>query len=328
MQMRLTDEDVQEVLYELHLPTEFAAENGIDENHVQLSHRLGNFSRKQIWFDGIHLSYGLLALNQPVRIKAEVDTPILEMHFSLSGSLRSQLTGSSAGGHAFNHQQHNLIYTPGYEGRFEIDSPESQLFEVHFSESYINRFIAGNEKLMQGMARQIARQEIALLSRHNRSITPEMNTLIRDIMDCRKTGLMKRLFLEAKVLELFMLQLEQFNTDTSSERDTCLKPGDYERLEAAKALLEGDLQAPGSLLSIAHQVGMNDNKLKRGFKEVYGTTLFGYWHDLRMAEARRLLRDGKKAVGEVADAIGYQNAHHFTAAFKKKYGVLPSQLNR
>ncbi|WP_170299145.1 helix-turn-helix transcriptional regulator [Larkinella terrae] len=326
--MRLTDDDVQEVLLELHLPPEFAAENGIGESHVQLDHRLGNFSRTQIWFDGIHLSYGMVALNQPVRIRVEMDTPVLEMHFSLHGSFRSQLTGSSVGGHTYNHQQHNLIYTPGFEGRFEIDSTENQLFEVNFSESYVNRFIAGNEKLMRGMAEQMARREIALLSRHNRPITPAMNALIRDIMDCRKTGLMKRLFLEAKVLELFMLQLEQFNTDVPTERDTCLKTGDHERLEAAKALLEGDLQAPGSLLSIAHQVGLNDYKLKRGFKEVYGTTLFGYWHDLRMAEARRLLCEGKKAVGEVADAIGYQNPHHFTAAFKKKYGVLPSQLNR
>ncbi|RRB04641.1 helix-turn-helix domain-containing protein [Larkinella rosea] len=328
MQMRLTDDDVQEVIYELHLPPDFASKNGIDENYIQLNHRIGTFSRKQIWFDGIHLSFGSLRLNQPVRIKAEVDTPILEMHFSLSGRSRSQLKGISTGSHTFNHQQHNLIYTPYFEGQFEIESPENQLFEIHFSESYVERFIAGNEQLMQGIARQIAKREVGFLSRYNRPITPEMNMLIRDIMDCRKTGLMKRLFLEAKVLELFMLQLEQFNTDVPTERDTCLKPGDYERLEAAKALLEGDLQAPGSLLSIAHRVGLNDYKLKRGFKEVYGTTLFGYWHDLRMTEARRLLCEGKKAVGEVADAIGYQNPHHFTAAFKKKYGLLPSQLNR
>jgi AraC-like DNA-binding protein len=61
---------------------------------------------------------------------------------------------------------------------------------------------------------------------------------------------------------------------------------------------------------------------------LFGTTVFGYLTDIRMQEARRLLVDEKLYVGEVAERMGYQQPHHFTAAFKRKFGVLPKKIRQ
>lgn len=79
-------------------------------------------------------------------------------------------------------------------------------------------------------------------------------------------------------------------------------------------------------MELAHKCGLNDFKLKSGFKQLYGNTVFGYLGNLRMEVALRLLKE-QKSVRLVAEEIGYKNPQHFTAAFKKKYGVLPSQVN-
>jgi len=85
---------------------------------------------------------------------------------------------------------------------------------------------------------------------------------------------------------------------------------------------------PPSLLTLAHRVGLNDFKLKRGFREVYQTTVFGYVRMLRMEKALSLLEAGEMNVGEVASATGYSNFGHFSEAFRKRFGVSPRDFKK
>ncbi|MEM6437389.1 MAG: helix-turn-helix transcriptional regulator, partial [Cyanobacteria bacterium P01_D01_bin.115] len=63
--------------------------------------------------------------------------------------------------------------------------------------------------------------------------------------------------------------------------------------------------------------------LKRGFKEVFGSTVFDYLRDRRMEKARQLLLDGQLKVATVARVVGYHSPTSFNAAFKQSYGVSP-----
>jgi AraC-like DNA-binding protein len=66
-------------------------------------------------------------------------------------------------------------------------------------------------------------------------------------------------------------------------------------------------------------------KLKEGFKEVYGDTVYGYILDQKMEYARQLLDNGQNNVNEVGLKVGYSTASHFISAFKKKYGTTPKK---
>jgi AraC-like DNA-binding protein len=80
----------------------------------------------------------------------------------------------------------------------------------------------------------------------------------------------------------------------------------------------------GARAGIALLVGINDCKLKAGFRQVFGTTVFGYLHNCRMERSRQLLEAGEMTVTEAAQAVGFVSRGHFAAAFKRRFGVNPS----
>ena len=66
-------------------------------------------------------------------------------------------------------------------------------------------------------------------------------------------------------------------------------------------------------------------KLKEGFKQLYGDTVYAYLLDHKMEEARRMLEERQYNVNEVGLKLGYSTASHFIAAFKKKFGTTPKK---
>jgi AraC-like DNA-binding protein len=123
------------------------------------------------------------------------------------------------------------------------------------------------------------------------------------------------------------LQIEQFEGH-NCQTFCSLQKHDVEKIYEAKSFVERHLNEPCSLLELSRHVGINDFKLKKEFKEIFGTTVFGYLNDLRMEEARRMLSEENRTINEVAKFVGYKNQTHFTVAFKKKYGILPRYLKK
>ncbi len=143
------------------------------------------------------------------------------------------------------------------------------------------------------------------------------------LLGCPFDGALGRLYLEAKALELVALRFSQrvVRRDASS-----LDTYEASRIREAAEVLVREMAHPPSLVELARRVGLNDFKLKAGFKQVFETTTFGYLHERRMEEARRLIETGEMNVGEVALEVGYASPSRFAAAFKKRFGIRPSSL--
>ena len=82
---------------------------------------------------------------------------------------------------------------------------------------------------------------------------------------------------------------------------------------------------PPSLQDLADQVGLTLKKLKLGFKQIYGDSVYGFLIDYKLEYARQLLDSGTYNVNEVGLKIGYSTASHFISAFKKKFGITPKK---
>jgi AraC-like DNA-binding protein len=82
---------------------------------------------------------------------------------------------------------------------------------------------------------------------------------------------------------------------------------------------------PPTLQELAIEVELSLKKLKEGFKQVYGDSVYSYLFDYKMDVARKLLESGEHNVNEVGLKVGYSTASHFIAAFKKKYGTTPKK---
>jgi AraC family transcriptional activator of pyochelin receptor len=154
--------------------------------------------------------------------------------------------------------------------------------------------------------------------------TPEMRVALEQIINCPFTGLTKKIYLESKCLELIALKIEQLiNIEKNYTKAIVLKRDDIARIHYAKEILTQNLDNPPSLLELARKVGLNDYKLKLGFRQVLGTTAFSYLQQQRMEKARQLLLESQMSVKEIARAVGYANQSRFAAAFRKQFGTNP-----
>ncbi|PSN06738.1 AraC family transcriptional regulator, partial [filamentous cyanobacterium CCT1] len=158
--------------------------------------------------------------------------------------------------------------------------------------------------------------------------TAAMQMAVQAILHCPFQGLTQRLYLESKVWELMALLIEDLKTTPDSVSPPTLKPDDVERIHYASKLLRRQLTQPPSLIELARAVGINDHKLKVGFRQVFGTTVFGYLHEHRMERSRQLLESGDLSVTAAAEAVGFASRGHFAAAFRRKYGVNPGVYAR
>lgn len=173
----------------------------------------------------------------------------------------------------------------------------------------------------------------ALFHRSAGKMTPAMQLALHQIVNCPYEGTVRQIFLESKALELMALQFHQLLGATadrptlSTLRDESNGQGrspDLQRIHQARDILIENFQNPPTLIELARQVGINDRKLKQGFKQVFGTTVFGYLHDYRIETARHLLERDHMTVTGVAQAVGFANRSYFAAAFRKKFGINPS----
>ncbi|MDB9372629.1 helix-turn-helix transcriptional regulator [Nodularia sphaerocarpa] len=147
---------------------------------------------------------------------------------------------------------------------------------------------------------------------------------LQQLLGCPYQGNTKRVYLESKVWELMALQVDQFlEIQTVETTSKSLNAEDIERIHYASEILLKRLDQPPSLMELARMVGINDNKLKVGFKQVFETTVFGYLHDCRMERSRQMLAAGRLTVTEAAKAVVFANRGYFAASFRRKFGVNP-----
>jgi AraC-like DNA-binding protein len=157
------------------------------------------------------------------------------------------------------------------------------------------------------------------------AMQPAMYAVINEMRNAPYSGSLKGLYLEAKAIELFLAQVSQLDRSFRG-RQPAIKPADSDALYAVKNYIDVHYHECCSIAGLARMACINQTKLKSGFKALFGTTVFAYVNNLRMQEAKRLLLDEKLPVGEVAERTGYVHPHHFAAAFKRKFGVLPGSM--
>lgn len=159
----------------------------------------------------------------------------------------------------------------------------------------------------------------------NAVVSPSMAVVLSQIFSSNIHQSMKALYLKGKVYELLSLYFNK-NEDTDIEQCPFLIDEDnIRKIRLAKELILQNISEPPSLQMLSESIGLSLNKLKEGFKQLYGDTVFGYLLDHKMEEARRMLASKNYNVNEVGLKIGYSTSSHFIAAFKKKYGTTPKK---
>ena len=222
--------------------------------------------------------------------------------------------------------QNYLFYLPDIE---EIEQCWAgyriQMLRIVIDLNTIRRFVTELNAVPQRLQRLIEDKNPQRFHFDVGGVTCKMQTIIQEIWQHPYQGAIARIYLEGKVLELLALQLAQLTEFKPNAVKSTLKPKTIDRIYQAKDILATRLENPPSILELARQVELGESTLRGGFRKLFDTTVIGYLTTLRMKQAELLLRERKLAISEVANSVGYSNLSHFSAAFKRHFGITPSQ---
>ncbi|WP_158267608.1 helix-turn-helix transcriptional regulator [Adhaeribacter arboris] len=244
--------------------------------------------------------------------------------FVLSGDLESQFSlHKEPVTHWVN--THGFQYTPDFQGQHIIHNQKLQAFSFSYDNAYFKSIAqSAGVTYLDKVLDCMDRGETLLVPPGKLALLPRMAELLHAIVQCKFQGITKYLFIEAKMLELFALQMEQLNAGNNKKEDW--SPADRERLKAVHDFITQSYLEPLTLTGLCYQFGLNEFKLKKGYKHFFGTTVFGHIHHLRMQTAQQLLATGQMNVSEASFHIGYNNISSFSEAFKKNFGYQPGKI--
>jgi len=137
------------------------------------------------------------------------------------------------------------------------------------------------------------------------------------------------LYMEAKVLELLSLTLHQYVHDQQLDRkEIVLREHDVEQIVKVKQHVTEHYADPPSIPELARQFGINEAKLKKGFKQLFHSTIYEHIRNERMHQARLLLAEGSRSIREVVREVGYSSDSQFAARFRETFGWSPKQFQK
>lgn len=157
------------------------------------------------------------------------------------------------------------------------------------------------------------------------SISPSMAIVLNQLMNYSLHPSIQELYFKAKSYELLSLY---FNRPADADVEQCpflVDEENVQKIKRAKQIMIARMDAPPTLSELSDEIGLSLNKLKEGFKQIYGDSVFSFLFDYKMEVARQLLEAGSHNVNEVGLKVGYSTASHFIAAFKKKFGTTPKK---
>jgi AraC-like DNA-binding protein len=299
----------------------------VREHHEKFSFAFGDMEMHYIVMPGIYIAYGDILLNrQSFRVHRFGGPEVVEMHFSMNGEgvINNYISGER---YVFGDNKHSMNFIPEIDGDADYQPhTTNRIFEVHFTAPYFTGLAKGAGATLERVAEYMNNGREIMLGQPELSITPAMHECIRDIIGCNFKDGLRRLFLQAKCIELLSLQAEAFEQPAGKRASSVLRSAyDRDCIMYAKDYLLQHMHEPPTLDALAGIAGTNVFKLKNGFKELFNNTVFGYLNDARLTQAKELLLSGQ-SIKEITDRLGYSSVQHFGSAFRKKFGTTPGRL--
>ena len=156
-------------------------------------------------------------------------------------------------------------------------------------------------------------------------ISPSMAIVLNQIINYNLNTNLRELYFKAKVYELLSLYFNRGEDVNVEQCPFLADESNVKKIKAAKDIVIQRIAEPPTLVELSLEIALSLKKLKEGFKQIYGTTVYGFLFDYKMELARKLLESGAHNVNEVGLKVGYSTASHFIAAFKKHYGTTPKK---
>ena len=277
--------------------------------------------------DEINLEKGFYVLhfqNESKEIQnfeREIDSTFIQMHFCLRGKSKFLFNNSSYSFDVLDNRS-ILLYNPQRTLPINLEiQPKTTLISLLISIEKFHSLFSKESGYIPFLSDENSNRKYY----DDAEIKPTVSIVLQQIINSNINSSIRELYVKGKIYELLSLH---FQKDETLEGEYCPFLVDEQnvlKIRKAKEIIISRMAEPPSLQELANEIGLNIKKLKEGFKQIYGDTVYSFLFDYKMEHSRRLLESNQYNVNEVGTQVGYSTASHFIAAFKKKFGTTPKK---
>lgn len=257
----------------------------------------------------------------PVKISQAVSSSYIQFHFNVKGKCKF-LFNNGTYQLPLEEEKSLILYNPKQDLPVNLEiSSKSWLISLIISIEKFHSLFSQEAKFIPFLA--IENKDKKYYQDGN--LSPSMAIVLNQLMNFNLMPTIKSLYFKAKGYELLSLQ---FNRAGETDIEQCPFLSDEEnilKIRRAKDIVISRMAEPPSLQELSNEIGLSLKKLKEGFKQIYGDSVYSFLFDYKMEYARKLLDSGEYNVNEVGLKLGYSTASHFIASFRKKFGTTPKK---
>ncbi len=208
----------------------------------------------------------------------------------------------------------------------KVDSIDVLSFS--FSPSYLQQFAKSNKTHMTLVEQVLSFNHPTSFSKVL-PVCGKIRMAIEALLNHTYTDTPANIFVNAQMQILLLYSTDCMLGDKEGTTFACkflANEADREKIKKAREILLQHIGEPITIKALSRKVAINECYLKKGFKEIFGTTIFDFYQSQRMEHAKYLLYEKGLSVTEVSHLLGYSSISHFSTAFKKQTGIKPCEL--
>ncbi|CDL80751.1 helix-turn-helix transcriptional regulator [Xenorhabdus szentirmaii] len=264
--------------------------------------------------DGIHINRSRFELNQDFTEYCE-GPPTVSIAFILSGKGKMAIEKGEI--LDINPGTMLFFYSPKItRGMNLFGCGEWHILDIRFSLNEIKaQELPCFTQLTAGFEKNAGYSDVLMMAR---PIYPQFMQIVNQIEECQLNGNIRKMYLKAKALEILACMIAQIYECQYNAINGLQRRAVYNAIK----IINSDYHYPWTIKSLSKAVGLNERKLKEGFRAVAFHTFHQYLENVRMTAAEKLLKKGMSVI-EVAVAVGYSSPSHFSKRFRNHYLVNP-----
>lgn len=328
MQSVLKSDLFENSIYQKKYPKDFFTSELI-ENRIEINSKGVSGTIHETQLDGIFMVHKNIIAPNGYHIEVSNDFSMFALHFEITGSYAYTPFERQTPLLKVKDFQYNMFYLPSTNGLLQYTGTPRRTLEIFFTSGLIEKLVGKKYGQILGRIDSAIEQgKPFVFWKQPRPITPELGRAIEQIIACPFSGQLKKTYLQSKITTNLLDLLLDANGKNNTDSTIDLPQSDLDSLHIVERYIETNLNKTLSIPELTAVAGFNSSKLKRDFKRVYGTTIFKYITKLRMETASDLIVNKYLTIAQAAHEVGYSNPQHFTKAFKRTLGYLPSELKK
>ena len=223
-------------------------------------------------------------------------------------------------------QQAVLFYQPKPNSDLYLrGGSDYHVMDIVMPEKYMQHFLPYHS-ILEAFTEKMRNRLAASLTTFPIRMSAALLHVIDKLLSCGYMGSLRSMFVDARLMDI-MTEILSI-AGGSNRREVLLSEEEVERIHELRKMLGKNLHLHYRIRDLAKIAFMNEYKLKRGFQQIVGASIFDYQLNQRMQEAQKQLQETNMLLEDIAEATGYQHLSSFINAFRQHFGITPAAYRK